>query len=748
MATPGSFLRRVAVLFFVPAMAPKDALRDFVANLAEAEQILSGSSSGSGGPSGRSNSVAASEERDSAVEGAAVMDDLERSSSVGTKSEVGSVESRPHAPDAVCLADDPSSERVARLHHADEEEDRGPQQEGENAGSERQLLRLSMRETQRDCTIETSNLRSMPDSSRNVDTIRDELRNHLDMANKKNRESADELTEQRMKMVDNDEMHMAEVGDLRMMLDTANFQLEKLQPGGTAGASSSSSHLLNLPGGSRQKAASQAAHKRANLAPIEEKLYTGGLDESGGSSGSGNVSCTDSSVFEDGFPIDPAIEENARSKQEISALEEAAAHQKAAAKVLAAEVAIREASSEMRILHLMTQFEAQRQDHALTREELEAMRNPVCDEDAGRAPQLQGPGPQQGAAVTEEIREQFYALREAKRIAEARVEDLKRALASESAQHKRELEELKQRLQRSLGDADDDARDIEIKELRERLRSAQEERNVLVNTAVWKELQWTSQIENLQLELEETKRRHESDVKRLEFSISAGEVAAREAVEVRPRPQDASVAGQDASILGWIRCPMRSSRGPGGIRPAFCQMTCWKVISAMSGVVALWCCMKDHTILESSREANRIWGSAMLQGKSLFSLVSGPSGAAWLKKAFESHQRMAQMEHVDEGLPGFIVRDLGCEAFCSKSGDDVDATVIMAHFPAEPSRGRAPALLVILETEEVAATRARGAALSRQTPGRTARRTPSSTGSASSVAPSDSASNVFLARGL
>merc|ERR1711966_168024 len=98
--------------------------------------------------------------------------------------------------------------------------------------------------------------------------------------------------------------------------------------------------------------------------------------------------------------------------------------------------------------------------------------------------------------------------------------------------------------------------------------------------------------------------------------------------------------------------------GGGTPKPAYCQEFCWKVLSQVSGNLALWCSMRDYTILEASREANVVWGSALLTGKSIFSLASGASSAAWLKKAFQCHQRMAEMEiGPDRSAPTFIVRD-------------------------------------------------------------------------------------------
>ncbi|CAK0887895.1 unnamed protein product, partial [Prorocentrum cordatum] len=140
---------------------------------------------------------------------------------------------------------------------------------------------------------------------------------------------------------------------------------------------------------------------------------------------------------------------------------------------------------------------------------------------------------------------------------------------------------------------------------------------------------------------------------------------------------------------------------PGGAARLLPGETCWKVVTEISGIVALWCSVSEHVIKQASREANRLWGSSMLEGKSVFSLANGPSSASWLKKAFQSHQRIADMGQTDRGIPGFIVRDLGSETFASKNGDPFDASVITAHFAAEPGCGRPGGVLVILERLEL-----------------------------------------------
>merc|ERR1712129_538203 len=79
--------------------------------------------------------------------------------------------------------------------------------------------------------------------------------------------------------------------------------------------------------------------------------------------------------------------------------------------------------------------------------------------------------------------------------------------------------------------------------------------------------------------------------------------------------------------------------------------------------------------------------------------VNGPSRAAWLRKAFQMHQCIADSS--SDGIPGFVVRDLGCEEFTSKTGQAFDSSVITAHLPSEPRCGKQSALLVVIQPQGV-----------------------------------------------
>jgi len=490
-----------------------------------------------------------------------------------------------------------------------------------------------------------------------------------------------------------------DVGDLSMMPD-GQLHVGEYSP--LRGLSTLSSQLV----GRQVRRARRAAPAKTRLEVIEEPDDVESLDGSGScfsgglnvSSAAGGAGVGDLRDFEE-VPVevlDLIVDEN-------ELLQEAVAAEKSKAREMQEAVAAKEAK-----------IENLRENLTEIQEELDA---------AKEAKRPLHNTMQQ--ALIDELTEQLNSLREANRIAEARAVDLMCALRSEEMRHKREKDELMQRL-RGCEHISEEDRDAEMNELRERLLSTEQDKNVLANDFEWKELQWKTQIENAQLELADTKRR----------SVSASDVTELQSSDSQRAPvQDAQRAECEPAVaLGWLRCPVRNAGPSRVLHPAFCQEFCWKVVCEISGTVALWCSVSDHNIQQASREANRLWGSAMLEGQSVFSLASGPSSASWLKKAFQSHQRIADMDQKDRGLTGFIVRDLGSESFASKSGGTFDASVITAHFPAEPGCGRPGAVLVILDRPR---TSSRGGA-----PQRGPRRGGSEV-SASSVSPSDSASNVL-----
>jgi len=828
-----------------------------VEHLAEAEQLLSGSS-GSGSNSGATNEERDSvvEERDSVVEATAAVDVLERSSadrssSFDTRSEVGSDASRLHAAGAASSTDAAaasqeedelfqvgpgtgslslwqrleeakrdnmlssaeiqrmeadnmqSSAEIQRMEAAMESMSKGKSSEiaemqqeliearisaaknmliqknqlgrekkelgrenltlkrqleaselqGAKAKSEEEIMRVNIVSMQKSI----ANLKARPDSSSSEDD-KDDQRKRLQPADgTQGGKREDVAPAQPLRQVN--------VGDLRTM---AAAQLQFADDPEAVSFSSSSPQLLGKQA-SAQRRSHRAMSSRARMKTLEAIQEPDDLESLGGSSYSGglNVSSDAGGIgvgdlrdFEDNEVLDLIVDENEHQKEEIKNLQEAMGVEKKRVRDLEADVA----AKVVRIERVTEQLELSSRKQSEIQEELDVAR------DSARPPHEPEPlaepqdGPEAADAARwhaqeikiEELTDQLNALREANRIAEGRVEDLRRALRSEETRHRREKDELMQKLQ-SLGNDDDD-RNGETSELRERLRSTEQEKNVLVNDFEWKELQWKTQIENAQLEVDDLKRRLASEASKHQLRIEALEASAKEALEEAraPPPSPPPAPAEPALALGWLRCPVRSAGPPRVEQPAFCQETCWKVVTEISGIVALWCSVSEHVIKQASREANRLWGSSMLEGKSVFSLANGPSSASWLKKAFQSHQRIADMGQTDRGIPGFIVRDLGSETFASKNGDPFDASVITAHFAAEPGCGRPGGVLVILERLELkpalggsaahAAGFAEGAQPSRPrgAPSQRGHRRGDSTSSeVSSVSPSDSASNVL-----
>merc|ERR1719222_1372149 len=110
------------------------------------------------------------------------------------------------------------------------------------------------------------------------------------------------------------------------------------------------------------------------------------------------------------------------------------------------------------------------------------------------------------------------------------------------------------------------------------------------------------------------------------------------------------------------------------------------------------CATSDLQIIEASKKACVVWGSSQLLGQSLLSLLPHQSGAAWLKRACETHQKLADVEQ--RGVPGFLMRDLGCLEFQNKAGNPFDLSVLMVHLPEEPRCSKQKSLLVILQPME------------------------------------------------
>jgi len=362
------------------------------------------------------------------------------------------------------------------------------------------------------------------------------------------------------------------------------------------------------------------------------------------------------------------------------------------------------------------------------------------------------------------LRHRLFVALETKRISDARAEDFKVAVENMEKQHEAIVAELRHQLQVAEGaqqDGDESSLIVaKVEDLRQQIKGLVEERNVLANTLEWKEVQWKNKFETMEMQQEsevaDLKRCDETSIKE-RTKLEAENAQLRSQVEVlqeekqqleaaakaQPQPPPSSSA---TAWLQRLRCPVRHSEsGPcqSSGEAAHCQDMCWQILNNMRGVTALLCSARDFLILEASKTACVTWGSSALNGQSVLTLVNGPSRAAWLMRAFQVNQGMAESSSATQ--PRFVVRDIGCEEFTNKSGHVFDSTVITAHLPAEPSSGKSAAWLVIIEPQ-VGSNAINSALPGPSTSSRVEARRGnqrSSQSEVSSVNPSDSASNIL-----
>eukprot|EP00927_Polykrikos_kofoidii_P029656 TRINITY_DN25617_c0_g1_i1.p1 TRINITY_DN25617_c0_g1~~TRINITY_DN25617_c0_g1_i1.p1 ORF type:complete len:451 (-),score=94.11 TRINITY_DN25617_c0_g1_i1:68-1420(-) len=128
------------------------------------------------------------------------------------------------------------------------------------------------------------------------------------------------------------------------------------------------------------------------------------------------------------------------------------------------------------------------------------------------------------------------------------------------------------------------------------------------------------------------------------------------------------------------------------------QDTCWRVLNLVPKNIALRCDFPSFSILEASREAGVVWGSAeALEGRKAPSLLRERSRASWLQRAVLTHHDLAQMQGGFEKVVGFAVHTLGRMAFCDAAGVAFDGVVTIAHMPAEVDLGHGACLIVVVD---------------------------------------------------
>jgi len=589
------------------------------------------------------------------------------------------------------------------------------------------------------------------------------LQEQLAHAHETQRAMTDELSELRLQVLDLKQekpAHTPVVGDLTMMLTNADVRLQDALSdtsgggrGAGRGAALGLSRQLRVPTRMGGKGRGRLGRPAMSLACIEEDTQsmddascdaTGNVSSDGGGELVGNMD-----DFEDyqTQSNDGKRQQDQEYEKKIECLEEKLVKDSADLMRVKEELADKEAAHASKVDRLMetlyttkstaedqletiraefAENDRHRQEHM---EELQAMlgaaqrRCELVQEEHATLRLQAGNSAGQREHELESLRHQLACALEGKRIAEGRVDELNRAMASMERQHKQVMAGLKpgsiseQACKTSGSEVSGSCSSKdEVDELRHQLRNSVEERNVLANSLEWKEVQWKSRVENMEMqqgvEVSELKRRHDTEMKELQRKLE-GELAdvRQQLTDAQSRPvvQECAVPASASSSgpMAWLanlRCPVRNLPGnlsgsPDGA--AFCQEICWRILNTVQGIIALLCNSGNYMIVEATRAACVTWGSAALQGQSVLTLVNGPSRAAWLRKAFQMHQTIADSSSDGNGIPGFVVRDLGCEEFTSKTGQAFDSSVITAHLPAEPRFGKQPALLVIIQPQGV-----------------------------------------------
>lgn len=346
--------------------------------------------------------------------------------------------------------------------------------------------------------------------------------------------------------------------------------------------------------------------------------------------------------------------------------------------------------------------------------------------------------------IVANLQAQLVLALEAKKYAEARSEDLRLAMSSMEAAHRSAVAELRQQV--LLGSSTQtpvSAAAANMEELMLMHAGLVEERNVLLNRIegleVSHRIKEEHQLLQYRAELTEIRQQHALDIQKQEedFYQSLAEAqqiaqanqsatastAATSALgnssakkpeeppgqgyplepELPPTPLGVEEASIDSWIPSWVRCPRRrfagalsSTQDMSGAAcesPNYGQDMLWEVLNAVPNLAALLCSLKLE-VLDLSRAAQVALG--IIPGsKSLTSILRHPGRAAWIKKSIDAHQDIA--EEGWEGMPGFLIRNLGTEEFVSGGKAAFMSPLVTVHLPEDRLRNRSAALLVFLD---------------------------------------------------
>eukprot|EP00928_Gymnodinium_smaydae_P013985 TRINITY_DN15071_c0_g2_i1.p1 TRINITY_DN15071_c0_g2~~TRINITY_DN15071_c0_g2_i1.p1 ORF type:complete len:912 (+),score=161.63 TRINITY_DN15071_c0_g2_i1:90-2825(+) len=305
----------------------------------------------------------------------------------------------------------------------------------------------------------------------------------------------------------------------------------------------------------------------------------------------------------------------------------------------------------------------------------------------------------------EDLQEKLHYAVEAKRLESMRLADTKRELLAVQAQHTKVVAELENRVR--LYEENDAS--VELRETFEYHRTVELDRNRLQN-----ELEALKVTMQSQLEME--RHQHEAAIAKVRTELmqerTLRETLERSIANMRSKfasecqkaatdlPQLSTQipgrrAPQESAIPAWLRCPSRSAGGRDGLKYS-CQESFWQLACAIQNTMALSCRARNFEIIDASKNAYVVWGSAALRGSQFPSLIPDEGSREWLKQEISTYL----LPNGAQKSTGFGLRDMGNVEFRNKLGSLFDTSMLVAHVPAEPALGKESILLILVASAE------------------------------------------------
>jgi hypothetical protein len=311
------------------------------------------------------------------------------------------------------------------------------------------------------------------------------------------------------------------------------------------------------------------------------------------------------------------------------------------------------------------------------------------------------------ALIVEALEEQLISASEQKRLDANRIFELKRELAATELRHAQIVEDLNKELRvlqasntHVPDDYDEDSEGASgHRQLNARLKEVLQDFNFLKNDAESEKVLFAQTLEQERYDHAVTSEKF-VEAERLVASLReklqvaedslAKDRASAQATETTHAVPAPTAVSSSSGLLSLL-CPGRKRHSQE--QKTSCQAAVWQVVAALRGVVAVQVAIADMRIKTASRRAFEVWGSATLcdPRAALSNLFFDAVSGTWFRNQIASRI---------SACSDFWSQDVGCLEFCSKSGKTFDASIIVAHIPAETALGNEAALVVVIEPVE------------------------------------------------